>query len=111
MFATILAYLTPEVVSLLAALLAGVVGAVIKSFWSAKATKYESNFLLGTQIAFLAVNEISKRTANPVDDKIALGLQLLKEHLSKSGQKLVPADEARAKELFSAMHGDAVEVK
>ena len=96
-------FLTQEALSLVASLLASVVVAVCTYAFSNRASKAESNFLLGVQIAYSAVNEIAKRTPNLADDKAALGLKLLAEHLAR---RISPAEEEKARKLFAALHGE-----
>ena len=99
---------SPQVVTVIGSLLAAAMTSFFHAWFKEKSGKAESNFLLGVQIAYLAVNEVAKRTPNEVDDKVALGLRILGEHLAKSNQALSAADAERAKALFSAMHGDGV---
>lgn len=55
-----------------------------------------------------AVGEASKLTATTVDDKVALGLKLLKDYLAAHNKPaLTTVEEETAKALFAKLHGDA----
>jgi hypothetical protein len=72
-----------------------------------KARKYEGVFRAGVPVAYAIVNDISKRTPNKVDDKVALVLKALNDWMLAHGQpELKPVDVEKAKLLFSAMHGE-----
>lgn len=58
-------------------------------------------------IAYHVVNEIAQRTTNKIDDKVALGLGVLKEYLRTEGVKdseITEAQLAKARFIFDALH-------
>ena len=59
-------------------------------------------------IAYRVVDEISRRTSNKVDDKVALGLKVLSDYVRTHDITLKPEHEARAKLVFSALHAESV---
>lgn len=94
--------LNPTVISVLGSVILFLLGQWFKS----SKDKAESNFTLGVKLAYNIVSEISLRTPNTVDDKVALGLKYLRDFLDTNNQKLSAADEEKAKLLFQAMHGE-----
>lgn len=79
--------------------------ALIGWLFKSKRDRAEAVFRTGVDIAYQAVNDVSKVTPNTVDDKIALGLGFLREWLAAHKQTLDPVNEEKAKLLFKAMHG------
>lgn len=67
-------------------------------------SKLESSFRWGLDVAYHAVNEISRVTPNTADDKVALGLEFLRKAMGQRGEKLTVDDEDRARLVFQAMH-------
>jgi hypothetical protein len=94
--------LNPTVISILGAAVLFILRQVFKD----RADKAETNFQTGVRLAYNIVNEISALTPNTVDDKVALGLKYLNDYVNAGGGKVSVADEARAKLLFKAMHGE-----
>jgi len=83
---------------------------IIFMFFYRKAKIEESNRLLfekGVDIAYNMVNDLSKRTENKIDDKIAIGLQYLRDFMfaNTGSRELSPEQEALAIQMFSAKHG------
>jgi hypothetical protein len=95
-------FLNPTVISILGTVILFFVG----KWFKANQARAESNFELGVKLAYNIVSEISIRTPNTVDDKVALGLKYLRDFLDTNGQKMKASDEAKAKLLFQAMHGE-----
>lgn len=94
-----------ENIKMILSLLSLVVPIIMTWLFKDKRDKAERNLTLGIELAYNIVNEISMRTGNKVDDKVAMGLDYLRQYLGTSGQTLKPADEEKAKLLFQAMHG------
>lgn len=95
--------LSEEALKLLGGLLAALVAFVIRKWL--KGSVKEKILMAGIEVAYLMVSELAKRTETKVDDKVALALQYLREWLGTHGEELKPVDEAKAKMLFTAMHG------
>ena len=89
--------------------LAGILGTalmfLLRQIFKDRAEAKADLFRFGVDLAFNVVNDIAKRTPNQVDDKIALGLDVLRKFLATHDVDLKPIDEERAKMLFSAMNG------
>ncbi len=91
---------------LTALVLAGL-GVLVRK-WSQRADfETRLNLLrLGAGLAYGVVNEISRKTANTTDDKIALGLKEMNDFLAKQGQPAMSPNESEvAKTMFTAQHG------
>lgn len=73
----------------------------------AQLSRERKEFILTAgQLAYGAVNELARRSANRVDDKVAKGLGIVLELLQANGQKpLSPGEQATVKVLFDSMHG------
>lgn len=89
---------------------------IIFMFFYRKAKIEESNRLLfekGVDIAYNMVNDLSKRTENKIDDKIAIGLQYLRDFMfaNTGSRELSPEQEALAIQMFSAKHGAELAAK
>jgi hypothetical protein len=98
----IVSWLTkPEALSIIV----GVVMFFVKSLLKDKYSKNEAVFGQGVDIAFNMVNDLSKRTENKVDDKVAEGLKALQAYLATHGQSPTEKQLERAKLLFQAMNG------
>ena len=95
------------VVTTLASALGFVVLYVIRQFRKESAAKDEANFLKGVEVAYLFVENLKALTPTKLDDKMSLGLDALRKYLATHGQVLSPAEEARAKMMFAAKHGEA----
>lgn len=91
----------------LTALIIAGLGLLLRSW--AKRADFEQRLKLlsmGSQLAYGVVNELSRRTANKVDDKVALGLAEVNAFLAKQGQAALTPDEASVvKTMFDAQHG------
>lgn len=94
--------LNPTVISILGSVILFLLGQWFKT----NKERAQSNFAAGVKCAYLIVSEISIRTPNQVDDKVALGLKYLSDYLNAEGQKLSAADAEKAKLMFQAMHGE-----
>lgn len=95
--------LSPTGLGLLVSGLGGILLALIRR--SQKAARYESLFKDAVAIAYDVVNDIAAKTPNKIDDKVAVGLDVLRQYLGLHGVEATPVDEAKAKLLFQAMHG------
>lgn len=95
----------PAATGLIVAGLGVLVRLLLRKLAKDKAAKWESNLHAGVSIAYDLVNDYAKTSPNKVDDKIALGLRFLRDALGPDASKLSPIDEAKAKQLFKAMHG------
>lgn len=89
----------------LAGLVAALIGALARVIFKDRAEMAEKIFKTGVEVAYNAVNDKAKMSESKVDDKVAAGLGYLNEYYRLNGKKLGPVDEAKAKLLFSAMHG------
>lgn len=93
--------------------LGAIVGSILLFFFRAvfkdRAEAKERLFKTAVEVAYNVVNDISARTDNKVDDKVALGLKALRDFMSLNGQSVSPVDEEKAKLLFQAMHGSTKE--
>jgi hypothetical protein len=95
-------------------LLLTLLGVVAAFFWrKAKLTEEKRKlFLTGVDIAYNVVNDISKRTPNKVDDKVALALIHLRNQLKLSGgPELSEGLVEQARLLFTAKHGAELTAK
>src|SRR5262245_24967875 len=92
--------------------LAGVVGSalmfVLRLVFKDKSDRAASNFTLGLRLVHEVLKEVAPRTQNTLDDKIEMGVRLLREFMEADGHSLSPGNEAQARMLFKAMHGEAV---
>lgn len=102
---------TDEVIGILGTVVGTALLFLFRAIWKDQAERKEAMFKLGVEIAYSIVNEIAKRTQTKVDDKVALGLDALRQYLATQGQKLTPADEDRARLTFQAMHGQELASK
>jgi hypothetical protein len=98
--------LQPEVLAVVGPVVVALVLRLLRAAWKEKAENRERLLEAGIEIAYQCVNDVSKLTPNTVDDKVAMGLGYLREWLGAHGEKLKPVDEAKAKLLFQAMHGE-----
>ena len=86
-------------------IIVGIVMFFVKSLMKDKYDKNEAIFAKAVDVAFNVVNDLSKRTDNKVDDKVAEGLAALKAYLASHGQDATSQQLERAKLLFQAMNG------
>lgn len=93
--------LSPEVLMVVGPILLGALALLLKR-WIPGA---DAMLKVGVQVAAAVVKAIAAATPNKVDDKVALALELLRDHYAKQGVELKPVDEAKAAALFREMHG------
>lgn len=102
------AILTPEVLDLVAGIVAAAISALLGLlFRGARKAAAEKVVDFAIPIAFHVVEEIARRTENKIDDKVALGLQKLSEITRTKGVEPTAAHLERAKLVFQAMHAQA----
>lgn len=104
-------FFTDEVITVLGGILAAALVALLRTIWKDQAARKEAMFKVGVEVAYHIVNEIAKRTETKIDDKVALGLDALRQYLATQGETLAPADADRAKMIFQAMHGQELAAK
>ena len=100
---------TEEVIGVLASVLATVISLVIGKLVkdAAKRAVVEKVVNAAIPVAFHIVQEISRRTPNKIDDKVALGLEKLSEVSATHGVELTEAHKERAKLVFQALHSQS----
>lgn len=98
-------FFTEQTTMTLAGIIAAVAAFILRLVFKENAAAKEKLVLIAVEVAYNVVNDISKRTENKIDDKIALALGVFRDYLGASGVAPTQADEARAKILWSAMHG------
>lgn len=103
------ALFTDEVVGMLASVVAAVISLVIGKLVkdTARRAVVEKVVDAAIPIAFHVVQEISRRTPNKIDDKVALGLEKLAEISATHGVELTEEHKARAALVFSALHAQS----
>ncbi len=93
--------------TMLSGLLLLVVSSLASFLFGTKKASALAIFDVAVRIAYMAVDFIAARTENKIDDKAALALKFVRDALAGQGQVVSPANEAKAKELFTAMHEEA----
>ncbi|NVJ03094.1 hypothetical protein HV824_33980 [Myxococcus sp. AM009] len=76
-----------------------------RRLWKDKAEARLRAFAQGVEHAYFAVESFAAKTANTVDDKLALALKLLNEQMARHGYALTVQEAEDAKLRIEAMHG------
>ena len=97
--------LSDTTITMLGSVLALVAGAVVRAIFKDKQDKANALFQTAVDVAYNVVNDIAKRTDSKIDDKVALGLQVLRDFYALHNKDVSDLDIEKAKMLFQAMHG------
>ena len=91
--------------SLAAAAFTSAAGWLARKLWkNYDSDRFERVFGTAVNIAYFAVNEVSRKTPTTTDDKVAKGLEYLQKSLVTSHVDVTPEIIAKAKVVFEAMH-------
>ncbi|MCP3065780.1 hypothetical protein LXT21_44140 [Myxococcus sp. K38C18041901] len=95
----------PDVAVLVASLVVGGVVALARTIWKDKAEERLHSVGYVINLAYYAVNDMSLRTENKVDNKVAEALRIFRDQLALKGYVPTDREVAQAKAAWTAMHG------